>query len=63
MGILSSSRPDVHKICDECGKEFQAVMEIGEEMAWDSDTAWLCMDCLKEAVKRLERFMEKTDAN
>jgi len=39
--------------CDECGKEVD-LMEIGGQFGeWDETTAYLCLECLGEAYRKL----------
>ena len=40
--------------CDECGKQTWDIVEIGEELDYDSSTARVCLDCLKKAVHLIE---------
>jgi len=40
--------------CDECRKEINTVIQMGEEPDYESSTALLCIDCLKEAIKHIE---------
>lgn len=37
--------------CDECNREVQAVVQLGQEPDYESATACICVDCLSEAVK------------
>ena len=37
--------------CNECRKESPCVVQLGEEPDWESQTAWVCLPCLQEAVK------------
>ena len=37
--------------CDECNREVQAVVQLGQEPDYESATACICVDCLNEAVK------------
>lgn len=36
--------------CDECGQSKDAVVRIGEEPDYESSTAFVCRDCLSEAL-------------
>ncbi len=38
-------------ICDNCCKDVQAVIEIGEEPDYESSTAYVCEECLIEALR------------
>jgi hypothetical protein len=38
-------------ICTECGKSVDAVVQIGEDPDYESDTVWVCRGCLAEAVR------------
>ena len=40
--------------CDECGRETQTVIQLGEEVDYESSTASVCSECLSLAVKLLE---------
>ena len=42
--------------CDECQKEVDITMQIGEELSYQSSTADICFDCLKNAVKLLDNL-------
>ena len=37
--------------CDECSKEVEVVVQLGEEPDYESATAQICFPCLKKAVK------------
>lgn len=37
--------------CDDCGKSVQAVVQLGQELDYESATANICFHCLKKAVK------------
>lgn len=38
--------------CGECGeKKPDVIMELGEEPDYESSTAYICVDCLKKALK------------
>lgn len=37
--------------CDECGaKDIPALVMVGQEPSFDSNTAWLCLSCAEEAA-------------
>jgi len=36
--------------CDECGQSKDAVVRVGEEPDYESSTAFVCRDCLSEAL-------------
>ena len=36
--------------CDECGRQVQAVVQLGEEPDYESATAIICIPCLNEAI-------------
>jgi hypothetical protein len=40
--------------CTECEKSVDAVVQIGEEPDYESDTVWLCRGCLAEAVRIMD---------
>ena len=35
--------------CDECGKDVLAVVQLGEAPDYESNTASICIDCIKKA--------------
>jgi hypothetical protein len=37
--------------CTECGNDVDITIEIGEEPDYESNTTWLCLECLQKAVK------------
>lgn len=40
--------------CGECGTKSWNIVEIGEPPDYESATAYLCVDCLRAAVKLVE---------
>lgn len=36
-------------VCNECNKEVDAILTVGEEPDYESHTADLCMDCVRKA--------------
>lgn len=42
------------KECGECGEKTWDIVEIGEIPNYESQTAYLCLNCLKKAVRLLE---------
>ena len=36
--------------CDECGKQVEKVVQLGQEPDYESSTANICFPCLKKAV-------------
>lgn len=36
--------------CDECGKDSDSVVQLGQEPDYDSSTANICFDCLRKAI-------------
>jgi hypothetical protein len=40
--------------CNECGKDVDAVAEVGEEPKCESDTARVCFDCIQRAFSLLD---------
>lgn len=41
--------------CDECDRDVEAVVQFGdEEPYYDSDTVWVCRECLELALKMFE---------
>jgi len=41
--------------CDECGARETTTAEVGEELDYESQTAQLCLPCLRKAVALLEQ--------
>lgn len=37
--------------CDNCGKAVDAVVQVGQDVEYDSNVACVCLECLKKAVK------------
>lgn len=37
--------------CDECSKSVEQVVQLGEDPDYESSTAYICIPCLKKAVK------------
>lgn len=37
--------------CDECGKQAEQVVQLGQDPDYESSTACICLPCLKKAVK------------
>lgn len=37
--------------CTECRKDFPIVIQIGDDPDYDSDTVWLCTECLQKALR------------
>lgn len=50
--IGNSSWTDIS--CDECGKDVYSVIQLGEEPEYESDTASVCLDCLRKAISMME---------
>lgn len=42
--------------CDECDTEVEAVIQVGQEPDYESATAKLCLDCVKNALGRFTRY-------
>lgn len=36
--------------CDECAKTVEEIVQLGEELDYDSATANVCFNCLKKAI-------------
>lgn len=47
--------------CSECGKDSETLIQLGEKPDYESVTAWICLTCLKTAV-RLARVTGKQRA-
>ncbi len=42
--------------CYECGKShLRKVIQLGAEQDYDSYTTYLCLDCLRKAIKLFEK--------
>lgn len=37
--------------CDECGREVDVVVQLGEPLDYESSTANVCIECLRAAIK------------
>jgi hypothetical protein len=52
--IGNGSWTKVHGCC-ECGKsDLPLVVEIGEELDYESSTTWICFDCLRMAYEMVK---------
>lgn len=40
--------------CNECGKRVQRLVRLGDEPDYESNTAYICIDCLRRAITALE---------
>jgi hypothetical protein len=40
-------------VCDECNNNVEDVVRLGEEPDFGSRTAYICLDCLEKAIKKL----------
>ena len=40
--------------CNECGRDVEAVVQLGEELDCESHTVWICLDCIRLAVAAFE---------
>jgi hypothetical protein len=40
--------------CSECGKQSIPVIEIGEEPDYESNTVWLCFECIQKLYKLMK---------
>jgi hypothetical protein len=40
--------------CSECVQQKPEVVQLGEEPNYESATAWICLDCLKEAILMIQ---------
>lgn len=41
--------------CDECGQLVNEVMQVGQEPDYESSTAMICRECLKQAAVEIEQ--------
>ena len=37
--------------CDECGKDSDVLIEVGQEPDYESATAYICPNCLQKAIE------------
>lgn len=37
-------------LCNECNRDVEAVVQLGQEPDYESRTAWICRDCIKLAL-------------
>jgi hypothetical protein len=54
VNLLIGNQAWTECICTECGKFVDAVVRIGNEPHYDSDTVWLCRECLARAVRIMD---------
>lgn len=40
--------------CNECGKDSDALIQIGQDEDYESSTAWICRDCLSKAIAMID---------
>ena len=38
-------------LCSHCGRDVEVTVLLGEEPDYDSYTAWICPECLREALR------------
>ena len=48
------SRGWIDKECSECGNYSDSVVMVGDNPDYDSQTAWLCRECLISALELIE---------
>ena len=63
LDLTSATQEEVNKIigndswtalkCDECGEDVDAVVRVGEEPNYESQTACVCRACLAKAAQLL----------
>jgi len=46
-------------ICDECGRDVEVLVALGEKPNWGSHTACICEECLQKALALIKRRKEK----
>jgi hypothetical protein len=44
--------------CNDCGKESEIVVMVGDEPDYDSHTAWICPSCLQKALTLATQHIE-----
>ncbi len=44
--------------CDECGRQSDEVVQLGEKPYWESSTINVCYDCLRKAMATLDKKEE-----
>jgi len=59
IGNDSWARPQE---CNECGHEFDIVIEVGEDPGYGSDSVILCMRCLSTAFAALNEAAKNPDS-
>jgi len=52
--IIGTSSWAQQPCCDECKNKSWDCVELGEEMAYGNNTAWICLSCLRKAVALAE---------
>ena len=45
--------------CNECNREVETVIEVGEPMDYESQTAHLCTKCITEAYEAISNFLKE----
>jgi len=40
--------------CNECGKDSDVLIQIGQPEDYESSTAWICRDCLSKAIAMID---------
>lgn len=48
---IIGNRSWTRNACTECDKDSQTLIRLGDEPDYDSSTVWICLTCLKVAVK------------
>lgn len=49
----------VSKTCHDCGAKVKTVVQLGEDIDYESCTANVCIDCLKKAINLFEQTEDK----
>ena len=52
-----------NSFCDECEKHTTAVVEIGGMSGNETNTAWICADCISKAAVMLDEALRALSAN
>lgn len=50
IAVIIGNKSWTHLCCDECENDVNAVVELGQEPDYESRTARVCLDCVKNAL-------------
>jgi hypothetical protein len=57
--IIGNSSWAEYNPCDECGAVGVPTIEMGKELDYESNTAYLCLDCLNKAAELLKNHKDE----